>query len=451
MVRSPRAVGQVDEPSCPKCGVSAHASSLGHVGVKVAVSAAMFRSRATTLTLLALAATFLFSCTTSTWTAGTTIRADARRVAVALGDPPPRTSLSLADIPELQPPHHPRTCCAFGMDLTVELGEVEIPFFEVSNVVGPSDLTGHDYDLATAAPETEVNGLVYTCRGGWIDTSHVRENADNVLYLALSIAPHLATGTTFEIPGHGAPQTVVVRPIPQRLIDREGALNIASELAGWIAYRVGIWHEVMSWYGYQMVAGFSEEPSTFSPEDLYSNLLGIRLAMAAIDEHDFGSAEEYDQAIAAYIFEGLTRLEAQPTTTARAVMTGLDGSWWDSSQRLPNNLLVRRRRFPSSGNVLAPWRAEDAQGNAPAIATLTTILAAPCGETRARSLVIPGELGAISASELVSLSWVPEGWADATFPFREGSRRVDESELDGLVAQLHTAIEAVLGSGFDQP
>lgn len=337
------------------------------------------------------------------------------------------------------------------MDLSVELGEVDVPFFEVSNVVGPSELTGHDYHLPTAAPETEVNGLVYTCRGGWIDTAHVRENADNVLYLALSIAPHLATGTTIEIPGHGAPQTVVVHPIPQRLIDREGALNIASELAGWIAYRVGIWHEVMTWYGYQMVAGFSEEPSAFSPEDLYSNLLGIRLAMAAIDEHDFGSADEYDEAIAAYILEGLTRLEAQPTPVARAIMTGLDGSWWDSSQRLPNNLLVRRRRFPSSGNVLEPWRAEDAQGDADSIATLRTTLAASCGETRARSLVIPGEIGGLSAREVVSLSWVPEGWADATFPFREGSRRVDESDLDGLVTQSHTAIEAVLGSGFDQP
>lgn len=421
------------------------------LGFKVALPRAMFRPRTTTLALLALTATSLSSCTTSTWTAGTTVRADARRVAVALGDPPPRTSLILTDIPDLEPPHHPRTCCAFGMDLGVELGDVEVPFFEVSNVVGPSDLTGHDYDLPTAAPETEVNGLVYTCRGGWIDTSHVRENADNVLYLALAIAPHLATGTTIEIPGHGAPQTVVVHAIPQRLIDREGALNIASELAGWIAYRVGVWHEVMTWYGYQMVAGFSEEPSAFSPEDLYSNLLGIRLAMAAIDEHDFSSAEDYDQAIAAYILEGLTRLEAQPTAVARAIMTGLDGSWWDSTQRLPNNLLVRRRRFPSSGNVLAPWRAEDAQGNAEAIATLTTTLAASCGETRARSLVIPGEIGAISASEVVSISWIPEGWADANFPFPEGSRRVDESDVDGLVTQSHTAMEAVLGSGFDQP
>jgi hypothetical protein len=47
---------------------------------------------------------------------------------------------------------------------------------------------------------------------------------------------------------------------------------------------------------------------------------------------------------------------------------------------------------------------------------------------------------------------VPEGWADSTFPFREGAgRRVDEADLDGLVEQAHAAMELVFGAGFDRP
>jgi Protein of unknown function (DUF4056) len=37
------------------------------------------------------------------------------------------------------------------------------------------------------------------------------------------------------------------------------------------------WHEIAIWYGWANVPMFSERPSAFSPEDMYSNLLGIRI------------------------------------------------------------------------------------------------------------------------------------------------------------------------------
>ena len=391
------------------------------------------------------------TCSGATWTAGPSVRADPRRVALALGDQPPHITLALSDLPQLVVPHHPRMCCAFGMDMHVDLGALEVPFFEVGNVIGEDELHEHIYDLPTGALDSEVNGLIYTCRGGWIDTSHVRENADNVLYLALTIAPHLATGMTLEIPGFGAPTRLIIDPVPARVLARETPLSVATAFAGWIAYRVGIWHEVMTWYGYEMVAGFSEQPSAFSPEDLYSNLLGIRLAMAALDERAFGGSDDYNEAIAAYIDAALDRLEAQPRILGRGIMTGLDGAWWDSTRRLPDNLLVQHRRFPSRGETLAPWRAEDVE-TAPAMAVLRATLAEGCGETRTSTLAIPGDVGRISARNFAHLSWVPEGWADSTFPFREGAgRRVDEADLDGLVEQAHAAMELVFGAGFDRP
>lgn len=342
------------------------------------------------------------------------------------------------------------------MDLRVDLGELEVPFFEVGNVIEQHDLHEHIYDLPTGALDAEVNGLIYTCRGGWIDTSHVRENADNVLYLALTIAPHLATGMTLEIPGFGAPATLIIDAIPSRVLAHETPLTVAAAVAGWIAYRIGIWHEVMTWYGYEMVAGFSEQPSAFSPEDLYSNLLGIRLAMAALDERNFGNSGEYNAAIAAYIDAALDRLEAQPLAVGRAIMTGLDGAWWDASRRLPDNLLVLHRRFPSEADTLTPWRAEDAHhsddATTPSSQLLSATLQEACGETRASTLAIPGDVGRLSARSFVHLSWAPEGWAQASFPFPDpASQRVDERALEGLVAQAHAEMQAVLGPGFDHP
>jgi hypothetical protein len=38
------------------------------------------------------------------------------------------------------------------------------------------------------------------------------------------------------------------------------------------------WHEIAIWYGWANVPMFSERPSAVLPEDMYSNLLGIRIA-----------------------------------------------------------------------------------------------------------------------------------------------------------------------------
>ncbi|TOM58444.1 hypothetical protein CGH73_26665, partial [Vibrio parahaemolyticus] len=58
--------------------------------------------------------------------------------------------------------------------------------------------------------------------------------------------------------------------------------TLSAYLAAKLAFQLAVWHEIAQWYGYQSVPGFSEGISAFSPEDLYSNLLGARLAMTVI-------------------------------------------------------------------------------------------------------------------------------------------------------------------------
>lgn len=384
----------------------------------------------------------------SSWQAGPSVLADPRSVAAALGDPLPDTRSVLADLPRLEAPHHPRSCCAFGMDLEVDFAGMQVPFFEVGNVIDVEQLAVHAYDVPEGAPEPETNGLLYTCRGGWIDTAHARENADTFLYVALHAARDLESGTTIRIPGRGGETTIVVHPVPAALIEREGAMAIAAEIAAWVTWRVTLWHEITTWFGYQSVSGFSERPSTFSIEDLYSNALGIRLGRAVLDDRGFADRDGYDAVIAAFLREALERLEVLSLEESRAVMSTLDGRWWDSQQRLPNDLLVRRRAFPTGDREARPWRAEDAFGEG----AVPEPLASRCGGAETRALALTSRVGRVPARELVSVSWVPEAWAREGFPFADPSRRVvDERELEHLTELVHDGLEEVLGAGFDAP
>ncbi len=400
--------------------------------------------------LVGLAAGVVMSgCAGNGWQAGAALFADPARVAAALGDPPVEGEAAIAELPVLPLPHHPRNCCAFGMDLRVDFAGMQVPFLDIGNVLGVDEIAHHAYSLPDAASDAEANGLVYTCRGGWIDTAHVREQADDVVFLALAMARTLESGTTIVIPGHGGPTTIVVSALPPGFIERQGRMSAATTLAAWTAFRISIWHEVSTWFGYQSVAGFSEQPSAFSPEDLYSNALGIRLGLAVLDDDDFRSEADYDLAIEAFIEEALRRLDARPRIAARDIMTSLDGLWWDSTRRLPDNLLVTRRRFPPDGEEIEPWRADDAftRGSVPAAVD------ADCQRATTRSLVIRDRLGGVDIRGLVSITWQPESWADATFPFPSEAvgHVVSEHDLDALVARTHAAMEPVFGAGFDEP
>lgn len=399
--------------------------------------------------LVVLAIPVLAGCAHTGWRSGVPFFADPAVVASALGDPPPRGEHDDVDLPVLAPPHHERSCCAFGMDLRVDFAGMHVPFFEVGNVLGVEEVAHHAYTLAHGAPDTETNGLVYTCRGGWIDLAHVREEADDVVFLALTIAPTLEQGSTVVIAGHGAPTTVEIVALPAGLVSREGRMRIATTLAAWATFRISIWHEVSTWYGYQSVAGFSEQPSAFSPEDLYSNALGIRLGVALALDHDFRTEEAYDAAIESFIEEALRRLGGQPRAIARDVMSSLDGAWWDSSRRLPDDLLVTRRRFPPRGSEIAPWRAEDAFARDAVPAALDDA----CRTATTRALTVPDRVGGIDANGLVSITWLPDGWADATLPFPDDAvgHVITDRDLDALVAQAHTAMALVFGAGFDEP
>lgn len=255
-------------------------------------------------------------------------------------------------------PESLRPCCAFGYDLNVRALGVPIPVYQIGNVLSLDTLGHHHYnDSALTAVKDlvglndEKSGLIYTHRGGFIDIAHVRDTADNTFYLFSKIYPELGRSVRFfysEELGLRRVQINAFTP-PASMVQR---YTLAAWLAGKIAFELAQWHEIAQWYGFQSVPGFSEEISAFSPEDLYSNLLGARLAINVILQGHAGSVEDYDKAMDEQIHSALVGLGVVTREETEKKFREVDGDWWNSKRRVPDKFLVLRRNYILSDNRL---------------------------------------------------------------------------------------------------
>ncbi|HBR1715119.1 TPA: DUF4056 domain-containing protein [Klebsiella pneumoniae] len=259
---------------------------------------------------------------------------------------------------ELPPPESLRPCCAFGYDLHVRAAGIPIPMYQIGNVLTLGTLGKHHYnDSAFGAVKNllglseEQNGLIYTRRGGFIDIAHVRDTADNTFYLFNRIAPTLGqAGRIFYSEELGVRRVQLNAFTPPAGVRQR--YQLAAWLAGHLAFEIAQWHEIAQWYGFQSVPGFSEEISAFSPEDLYSNLLGARLAINVILSGHGGSLEDYNQAMDAALKQVLTRLLVATRGETEAMFQQIDGDWWNSHRRVPDKFLVLKRNYDLQENRL---------------------------------------------------------------------------------------------------
>jgi hypothetical protein len=198
------------------------------------------------------------------------------------------------EVPKIPVRKRLRPCCAFGSEIYATLGPIPIPFYNIPNIVDLDTIGQHTYDSGlihapsrsakNLAVNRENNGLMYTCRGGFVDTAHVRDYLDWSIYLATEIGRRVvaADGGVIELPDEGGERRVIVR-IPDRAeIERVGVRRLVLWLAQSAAWQMSVWHETATWFGWGAVPGFPEKASAFSPEDLFSNGLGIRLMPAIV-------------------------------------------------------------------------------------------------------------------------------------------------------------------------
>ena len=369
------------------------------------------------------------------------------------------SGLNPEEIPNVPEPKSLRPCCIFGNDIGARVGSIPVPGYEIRYVLDVDSLGTHQFNRGAAAVRAgleggfvsdEQSGIVYTCRGGFIDIAHVRDNADRTIYLASQLARIAATGGTIPIVGEGARRRIVVKPLDRQLVRTYGVREVVTGLAEWLDHQAGVWHEIATWYGWSSTP-FPERPSAFSPEDIYSNLVGAKIAGTVIRRHTPASEIAYNRAVTALLKDALTKLGPLPQAATRRAFDYVDGIWWDSTRRVPDNQLVRRRNF-SIGPEVAPWTIPDA-------GTFQTLPAARrefdryCGgDWRPLRLSVPDRLGTVLFRDMAVFEiQLEESLMRAGFPVPRSHGLVTQDDFHDVIAAIERAADAELGPGAGRP
>ena len=126
------------------------------------------------------------------------------------------------------------------------------------------------------------------------------------------------------------------------------------ELAGRIAYDLSLWHEISTWFGARYVPLVPEKFSSFSPEDMYSNLLGVHMGMRAVK-----SNLPFDETMTEELSHLLDTLQAVKTEAETFnAMKSVNNLWYRNDKRYPSNDITLRRYLDLEVN-LTPWLIPD--------------------------------------------------------------------------------------------
>jgi hypothetical protein len=231
-----------------------------------------------------------------------------------------------------------RTCCAFGAELSI----ARIPFMRMTDIISLQDVGSHYY----FGSKNEINGIIYTRKGGFIDLGHLRDYADYTAYLynVIKLYAGNKSNVVLNLGYEGGTKTLIINN------PHEMDSLMLFELAGKIAYDLSLWHEIATWFGSSWVPLIPERYSSFSPEDLYSNLLGVKLGIQALK-----SDLEYNEAMEMALYETLADLDAVTTIEETyQAMEQVENIWWSREKPLPSRKVLLTR-YLDSGSSLEPW------------------------------------------------------------------------------------------------
>lgn len=192
----------------------------------------------------------------------------------------------------------------------------------------PDNLGKHSYHFSPF----EKNGIVYTCKAGHLDITHIRWAADHTKYLVKRTRETLmkkGVGFTFVFALEASRHKAKFR-YPENWDDlsREEKKRIANEISlqigPYLAFNATLWHEIITWFDVHFIGFEPEFNSSFSWEDVYSNLLGTKLAVEALKDTN----HKYDEAMALVIDRELKRLGVRSKRTAINASEKMRGKWF---------------------------------------------------------------------------------------------------------------------------
>jgi len=212
-----------------------------------------------------------------------------------------------------------RLCCALG------LNSLEVKF-GITELIDRPSLGQHQFGHLNETQDKV--GMAYTCAAGFIDVSHLRDNADWSAHLFFKLREWLGSGKEVLARNEGGfKKRVVYFPIlkPEEL--NSLTENDLEQLAISIGFNMALLHEIPTSFRIAVSvpnAFFAnEKASAFSAEDAYSNLLGNILGVKAAR-----SKLPYNQAMTEILDSALNDLDAQPKARTLEAFELVRNDWW---------------------------------------------------------------------------------------------------------------------------
>ena len=187
----------------------------------------------------------------------------------------------------------------------------------------------------------EGQGMLYTLRGGHIDLAHVRGPADQTKQAydrayacivsgrkSFTVKPaweRITNTVEFEFP---ADWDKVPQAERQRI-----AHEIAIKIAPVVGYNSSLYHEMLTWKGAKFFLIEPEEKSSFSWEDIYSNMVGAHVATEAIK-----AGGDFNRTFTRLLDEELQRLKVVPRDKAVEITESVRGKWFTSARLMKKNM-----------------------------------------------------------------------------------------------------------------
>lgn len=235
------------------------------------------------------------------------------------------------------PPRIIRACCAFGYDLKIW----GVPFVSIDQVISIDDLNEHHY----MGNKKEGTGTIYTNKGGFIDIGHMRDQIDWTRYLYTTILNSRGKGEVILPLRKEAGRKTLYLNVPEQLSNSDCIL-----LAGKITYDLSLWHEISTWFGASTIPFIPEKFSSFSVEDVYSNLLGIHIGMKTLH-----SELPFNKAATMIIESTLDSLDVVKTAKETYdAYDAINNKWYTNKKRIPSKNITLKRD-PDVLNSSRPW------------------------------------------------------------------------------------------------
>ncbi|MEX2670525.1 MAG: DUF4056 domain-containing protein [Phycisphaeraceae bacterium] len=240
-----------------------------------------------------------------------------------------------------------------------QLRSGSLPFpglFTLYEPFNAEDVDGHSYSVPPVFKKGS-KGIVYTEHGGFIDIAHVRWTVDWGGYYHARVHRALSQSeTSLTLPTDKFSRFALTFDYPEdwhTLSQGERAQRvdeIALRLGQELAWTLGHWHEIATFYGYATLVVVSEYESAFAYCDTFSHLLGLRILEDALAYQREDYDRDYDDAVTAAFFDHLYRLNPFSVAQTYAAIDAVEGRWW-----IDRRMLRRQLALGLEGEPIRPW------------------------------------------------------------------------------------------------